>query len=488
MQAYQQIPDSQRVSDSLAPLLNNDLTAISRNSGVSFPTVGLQIGMPYLSTAQNKLYRLTSMSPITWVVEIDYNRAIAYQDSIDAMNATIAARVAKSGDIMTGPLTLSGDPTQALHSAPKRYVDAQMTTAIASANNRVLRSGDIMTGPLVLSGDPSQPYHAATKNYADYLYNALNSAKMSRNGDTLTEVYNNGWYRSNGAVGWFNQTYGGGFFMQDTGYLRVYGGKGFATDTHTLEQGTGGIWTARYGWLENAFAGKGAEDRLNGTATVDAGTGGVVSPQSFYLDRSGSAVRLVRVQGNCNCNCACTCFPAGTRVLMGDGLTWRGVETLKVGELLMTPTGPEPILEIETPLLGNRKMVTFTDRSLTWTDDHAFWTRRDGKQSLAVYDKESWMNGVREGVVKGLPNNDDLLVMDDKRDEFAHVSGWKKKRVVALNFPADTKVYLPIVGGSHLIIAEGYVASAGANGFDFDYQSLDWKGFDFPYNTLTRSA
>ncbi|KVL49954.1 shufflon system plasmid conjugative transfer pilus tip adhesin PilV [Burkholderia territorii] len=488
MQNYTQIPDSQRVSDSLAPLLNNDLTAISRNAGDSFPINGLQIGMPYLSTSQNKLFRLTSLTPVTWVVEIDYNRTIAYQDSIDALSAAIGTRVSKSGDSMTGPLTLSGDPSQALHATPKRYVDAQAQAATTAANNRVLRSGDQMTGPLTLSGDPSQPYHAATKNYADYLYNSLNNAKLGRNGDTVAELYNNGWFRSNGQVGWYNQTYGGGIHMSDFSYVRVYGGKGFATDTHTLEQGTGGIWTSRYGWLENCFAGKGAEDRLNSVGTTDGGDGwrpggfpwvgnGVIAPQSFYLQRSGSQVQLVRVWGNCNCNCACTCFPAGTRIMMADG-SWEYVEKIKVGDMVMTPLGPEAVLDVETPLLGDRKMVSFEDRSFFWTDDHAFWTRRDGAQAFGVVDKQSWMRGVELGVVKGLPNNDDVRLLDDRWDEFAHIDGWQRKRVVKHDMNPNTKVYLPIVGGCHMIIAEGYVVSAGANGFDFDYNTFDWKGLD----------
>jgi len=56
--------------------------------------------------------------------------------------------VAKAGDTMTGPLTLSGDPTAALDAASKQYVDsanAVQDTAIAS---RVRKAGDTMTGPL----------------------------------------------------------------------------------------------------------------------------------------------------------------------------------------------------------------------------------------------------------------------------------------------------------------------------------------------------
>jgi hypothetical protein len=486
MQQYTQIPDSARVSDSLLPLLNNDQTAISRNSGPNFPTVGLVVGMPYYSTSQNKLYRLSSVSPLTWVVELDYTRPFAYQDSVDAANANANARVSRAGDTMTGYLTLVNDPVSALHAASKRYVDAQATNAINSANSRVSRGGDSMSGFLTLYTDPQQPYHAATKNYVDYLYNVVQGAKLNRNGDTLGEVFNNGWYRSNGVTGWYSQTFGGGIFMQDTSNVRIYGGKGFSTDWHSLEQGTGMIWTSGYGWLHERFASKSAEGALTSVGTLNSQPSGVVLPQAFYLQKSGSQVQLVRTLGNCNCNCACTCFPAGTRILMGDRKTWRTVESLMVGEIVMTPTGPEPIIEIETPFLGERSMCMFADGSLKWTDDHAFWTRRDGVEGFAVVDKASFMNGVHAGVVKGLNDHDDLLELNDKLDEFAHLDGWKKKRVFRYPAPAETKVYLPIVGGSHMIIAEGFVVSAGMDEATFDYDSFEWKGMALAHVPLNK--
>jgi hypothetical protein len=486
MQAYTQIPDSARVSDSLLPLLNNDQTAMSRSSGDNYPTVGLVVGMPYYSTSQNKLFRLSSVSPVTWVVEIDYNRTFAYSDDIATVTANANGRVSRAGDTMTGFLTLNADPSQSLHAASKRYVDNLYNAAINSANSRMSTAGGSMSGYLTLVGDPQAPYHAATKNYVDYFINNLNGSKLNRTNDTLSEVYNNGWYRSNGQVGWYNQTYGGGINMQDGSYVRVFGGKGFQTEWHTFEQGTGGIWTSRYGWLENRFADKSAEGAITSTGTLDAGTGGVTNPAAFYLQQSGRQVQLVRVQGNCNCNCACTCFPAGTRILMGDRKTWRTVESLRVGEIVMTPTGPEPILDIETPMLGNRSMCMFADGSLKWTDDHAFWTRRHGVQGFAVVDKDSFMNGVHAGVVRGLNDHDDLLVMDDRFDEFAHLDGWKKKRVFRYPQPADTKVYLPIVGGSHMIIAEGFVVSAGMDQSDFDYDSFDWKGMSIEHVPLSK--
>ena len=54
----------------------------------------------------------------------------------------------------------------------------------------------------------------------------------SNTADTLTGqlttsagFINSEWYRSTGAVGWYNNTYAGGMFMQDTTWVRVYGSK-----------------------------------------------------------------------------------------------------------------------------------------------------------------------------------------------------------------------------------------------------------------------
>jgi len=77
--------------------------------------------------------------------------------------------VLKSGDTMTGHLTLSGDPTTSLHSATKQYVD----------NTTVSLSGDTMTGLLVLSGDPVSNLGASTKQYVD-------NTTVSLSGDTMT--------------------------------------------------------------------------------------------------------------------------------------------------------------------------------------------------------------------------------------------------------------------------------------------------------------
>ena len=96
-------------------------------------------------------------------------------------------RVLKSGDIMTGTLSLSSnkvtavaDPTDPQDAATKNYVDARGYATIAYVDSRdskrVHNEGDTMTGPLAMSAnkvtdvaDPTDPQDAATKNYVDSL-------------------------------------------------------------------------------------------------------------------------------------------------------------------------------------------------------------------------------------------------------------------------------------------------------------------------------
>ncbi|WKV22028.1 hypothetical protein Phage2-1_00027 [Achromobacter phage 2-1] len=474
MQGYTQIPETQRVSDSLPLLLNNDLTAISRNSGTAFPTVGLQVGMPFLHLTERKLYRLDSVSPITWTLEIDLTRQLVYNDTVTALQADINTKLSLSGGVMTGLLTLSANPTNLMHAAPKGYVDSAMTTASASANTRVLRTGDTMTGPLTLPGDPSLDLHAATKRYADYLYNLSNQNKLGKVGDTVNEIYNTGWYRTIGAAGWYNQTYGGGINMQDSTWVKVYGSKGFLTDWHQFHPG-GQIWTSRYGWLENYFAVKGAEDRVTAAGTTTEGAGNFWVPGSYYLTRSGAYIYLVKPRANCNCDCNCSCFPAGTMVLMADG-TQKKIEDVKVGDLVMAWDGSaDEVVEMETPILGDRRLMRLTDGSLSWSEEHLLWTRQDGKEWWACANRNQWYSEVLVDHIKGLPDNASLRDIGDEA-ELAHVSGWVKRGVVGQQEDPNTQLYLPRTKRTHMIIVNGYLAGAGVDGFSMDYNEVNWTG------------
>lgn len=67
---------------------------------------------------------------------------------------SIAEKVAKSGDTMTGALTLHADPVNALHAATKQYVDQAESDAVSSANS--------YTDAAILAGNAvAEPVYAA---------------------------------------------------------------------------------------------------------------------------------------------------------------------------------------------------------------------------------------------------------------------------------------------------------------------------------------
>lgn len=97
--------------------------------------------------------------------------------------------VRKTGDVMTGPLTMSSDPIQALEVATKGYVDRNRVTSAdlvgllsnfhsagyvdQQLTTKVNKSGDTMTGFLTLHSNPTVNLHATTKQYVDNKDNDL---------------------------------------------------------------------------------------------------------------------------------------------------------------------------------------------------------------------------------------------------------------------------------------------------------------------------
>ena len=82
----------------------------------------------------------------------------------DNISGDLSGKVNKAGDTMTGPLVLSGDPTQPMEAATKQYVDQHGGGA---SGDFLPLSGGTMTGPITLAADPTTAMQAATKQYAD---------------------------------------------------------------------------------------------------------------------------------------------------------------------------------------------------------------------------------------------------------------------------------------------------------------------------------
>jgi len=96
------------------------------------------------------------------------NLGRALADRFDHVTGLIDARILRSGDAMTGPLSLAGDPVTDLQAATKRYVDQRDAALLQQVDNtKVSRSGDQMSGVLLLHADPIAGLEAATKQYVD---------------------------------------------------------------------------------------------------------------------------------------------------------------------------------------------------------------------------------------------------------------------------------------------------------------------------------
>ena len=93
------------------------------------------------------------------------------------------------GGVMTGPVTLAGNPATPLEAAPKQYIDAADAALTALIGQKIAKGGDVMTGFLTLSANPTANLHAATKQYVDAGDTAAATAtglKVDRAGDTMT--------------------------------------------------------------------------------------------------------------------------------------------------------------------------------------------------------------------------------------------------------------------------------------------------------------
>lgn len=70
----------------------------------------------------------------------------------------------------------------------------------------------------------------------------VSASSSTSTSPTFSTAYTSNWFRSNGQTGWYSQTYGGGIYMTDTTYVRVYNGKRFYASGGYLAPYTGSSW------------------------------------------------------------------------------------------------------------------------------------------------------------------------------------------------------------------------------------------------------
>lgn len=93
----------------------------------------------------------------------------------------------------------------------------------------------------------AQTYNATSYGTLYSVWTAYNSNKsdspwicstLSASGRvSCADVYSNGWLRTVGQTGWYSESYGGGWYMTDSTYIRSYGGKSLWIEGNILANG-----------------------------------------------------------------------------------------------------------------------------------------------------------------------------------------------------------------------------------------------------------
>lgn len=94
------------------------------------------------------------------------------------------------------------------------------------------------TNDMFFRGKRTDPWKTVihSGNYTKFVSNYYwANVKISTSSNTQTQpsvntIYANNWFRSQGDSGWYNESYGGGIWMNDSNWIKTYGGKSFYCD------------------------------------------------------------------------------------------------------------------------------------------------------------------------------------------------------------------------------------------------------------------
>ena len=115
--------------------------------------------------------------------------------------------------------------------------------------------------------------------YCSAIINAGNRIYTGWDSGVANSISCSGWFRSCNGTGWYNATYGGGIWMSDSTYVRVYGSKAFLIDNAAY--GTG-FWADRASG-ENQVGISYSGGRLYFWGNNSSGTSGIYDSNSGYV-------------------------------------------------------------------------------------------------------------------------------------------------------------------------------------------------------------
>jgi hypothetical protein len=142
----------------------------------------------------------------------------------------------------------------------------------------------------------------------------------------------NGWWRSSGATGWYNQDFGGGINMQDTTWVRVYGSKGFLVTSDIAATGNVIAYYSDKRLKENL------KQITNAMDTVRAWTGYTYNANalgaSFGYDPTKQEIGLLAQDVQATTPQAVEQAPFDVSGVKGESLTGENYLTLKYERLV----------------------------------------------------------------------------------------------------------------------------------------------------------
>ena len=160
--------------------------------------------------------------------------------------------------------------------------------------------------------------------------------------------------------------------------------------------------------------------------------------------------------------------------------TWKPIETITVGEYVHGINGINPVLGTQRAVLGPSRCIwTFRDKSIYFSGEHLFWVKKKDKEFFGVADMTQHL--LEKDVelcpqFEGLTLKQDVICID-RPVEYAVIDGWKTDRpVIAREYGNNTPLYELVLGGTHTMIANGYVVGGNVHDDDFDYDSVHWNG------------
>lgn len=113
----------------------------------------------------------------------------------------------------------------ALAAAGNIYPGNQNSYYLSYSSAFLITNANFQAGGIISPSNQSVYYwDVGTHTIANTMYTNANLESGAR-------IYASDWFRSIGATGWYNHTYGGGIFMQNTSNVEVYGGKYFYAPT-----------------------------------------------------------------------------------------------------------------------------------------------------------------------------------------------------------------------------------------------------------------